>query len=143
MEFKDIVINSVIIGLVTICLLYFAIGFINLNGGDSSQLNTPMFNFTGLNQSLSYLQTQSEAQQNQLTEENALQSPLLTFGSIVFQSIIGTAKTLFILPITIAKFILGGISNVFGVPPIVMGVILSLLITLSILAYFSLMRLGR
>lgn len=142
-EFKDIIINSVLIGLVTICLFSFSIGLINLNGADPSDLNTPAFNFTGLNKTLSELQTTAENEKAAFQNENPLQSPLLNFGSIVYNSIVGAIKVFFEIPVKIAGFLLGGIANVFGVPPLVMGVLLAILIILIILGAYSLHRIGR
>lgn len=143
MEFKSIVINSLILGLFIVSLFMFSAQFAleqNTNQTIASSESLSRLN-TSLQSKLNTAETNVNSSQNSYVQETS--NPTVTALGFYFRSIIDAGTTYFSIAIGMFNTITLPIQENLGVPPIVSGTILTIVIILVILGVWSVLRAGR
>jgi len=143
MEFKNIVINSVLIGIVIISLLAFSGQFAIEQSTNQSIMSENKLQV--LNSSI-----YSQLEDSTTTANNSLQAyqdetknPVLTALGFYFRSIIDAGTTFFTITTSIFGYIPTIVQDYTAIPPIVTGSFMIILTILILLGIWSTLRAGR
>lgn len=134
-EFRDTVIGVLLLTGFAFFLIYFAVGIGNEYGKDTSELTGGKLNFTGINQTVGGFTESSEGWKAILFDGQILDidsvATIFNTGKLIFN--------FFTLPFNLLSQVL---LNVFGLPEILVWIVIAVLIVLFITAIWSLMRRG-
>lgn len=134
-EAKRIITGTVIVILFAFLIINFAISVGNEYDMDTSELSSGQFNLTGMNDTLSDVQSQAEDWKESFADQNVfIQAGLVLTG--IFQ----IALSMWDVVTTPFTLILGIMNDVLMFPPIVTGVIIFVFIVAMIIAIWRLIR---
>lgn len=142
MGFKDIIVGLVIIGLFAFSIINFAFQLQVNNDVNQTILDDP--SLAGLNTTLrnNLGNIESTAQtQREVFEQQEAQGGTADEG-FSLTSIVGIVKTFFSTAIGSYNIILTLISNVFGIPPIVLNLLLGIIIIIGLIFIWRLIKVG-
>ena len=143
MEFKNIIVNSILIAVVIISLIAFSGQFSSehstnqsiVSEGKLQVLNSSLYgeiqnSTTSINQSLQDYQSETK-------------NPVLTALGFYFRSIIDAGTTFFTITFSVFGYIPSIVQDYTSIPPIVTGSFLIILTILVLLGIWSVLRAGR
>ena len=143
MEFKNIIVNSILVSLVMVCLFLFTAQFSIDNNTNTSLLSSE--SMQRLNSSLQSQLTSSTSTFNDSLQDYQAETrnPVLTALGFYFRSVIDAGTTFFTLTTDTFITITFMVQENLGIPPLVTGSLFLILIVLIILGVWSLLRAGR
>lgn len=139
---RNMIISFILVGLFALAFISFIYQTSIDNNPTSDLLTNSQLNktFKGLNSTLSSYQQQAEFQKNVSFSENT--NPFVAIFELAVTSIIGIGRTFTGMIFGTWDLITGLIFVTLGVPPIVIGVILSIIIITVIFLLFRMWRVG-
>lgn len=139
---RHIIISVLLVSLFIVSLVIFSVQFQTENGTNVSLLsNSPIANASKILNSTLYIQQGNATQMQQaLAGESA--TPILTALGFFFKSILSAGNTIMSFTILFFGSILTLGSQVLGIPPIVSGVLTTILLLTLILAAWRVYRAG-
>lgn len=141
MEFKDIFITSILIGIGIFALIGFLFGFTYNNNGEVNILDDPIY--SQLNSSLSIELSGSSGTAQAQKEALDVDNPIIGTDSFLFTTIINSGK-IFSNGITaIWNLTLGALINKLGVNTVIISGFVSIILVVIVLALWSLWKTGR
>lgn len=143
MEFKEIFIMSLIVGLFTFSLISFSITFSQQNDAPVNINQNPIVNrmFGNISVELNKSTANADAARQGLIEEE--KNPIITTLGFVFNSILSAGNTFMAMGIGMFTYIFQFTQEILGVPAIVIGTFMAILIGVLVLGIWSLVRAGR
>lgn len=123
--------NFLIAGLFLTAVISFAVVLASNYDHDESFVKSDMINFTGMEQQIEKTNQNAEAWGKAFKSDNSW----VTAGALVIFAIWGVGKLMWGSIVTILDIFLFGLSDVLGVPPVVIGTITAL-VTISLIFYF-------
>jgi len=142
MGFKDIIIGVVIIGVFLLAMINFAV-FVSINNGGGSILNDPAL--SNVNNSL-YSEL-NDIQQTAQTQREVFEQQEAQGGSsdegFSLTAIVGISKTFLSVAVSSINLIFTVFTDVLGIPPIVLNVILGAIILTTLILIWSVIKAGR
>jgi len=136
-EFKDYLINGLIVTLFMICLFTFAINFTNVN--KPIDMDTEDINLAGLEEAVESTREASKSGLQSIAEDN----PIISAGELIFSSIFGVGKIMANSLTVFYNLTFGTISNVLGIPPLVTGTVGAILLISLIFGIWKLVKVGQ
>jgi hypothetical protein len=137
-DFNEYPINFLLAGLFIIAMVSFGVGLAQNYGYEGALMKSDKVDFSGLENQVN--QTSSDAQGWATTFKS--DNLFVSAGGIVLFSIWGIGKLIFGSIISFATIFTDGLQGVFGVPPIVTGVIMAILIISLIFSLWKLIKVG-
>ena len=139
MSFKDIVVGFLLVSLVVVSTYHFTVG-VGENYGYSADvfLSQEQINFSGIENQMRSTSEQADSWQKSMKEDKAF----ISTDSIILLSIFGTAKLIWDAVTVISKLLFGGLAMVFGVDPMVIGVIMAIMIIVVFFAIWRTVKVG-
>lgn len=139
-SFYDLFVSFMFIGLVTVGLFTFGIGFQNDNDvSDKFNQNTIINNsFSDLQSQLGGLRDQGQAQKSLFESEN----PTSGFGTILLFSIVSSGKVFNSMVVGVFNTLITLPAVILGVDPIIISVISTLLLITIIIGLWIVYKLG-
>jgi len=139
-QFSDLFMNFMLIGLVVISLLSFGILYQDDNNAENKFIENSLVNetYTNLNNTLSDLRDQSQAQKTLFESEN----PTSGFGTILLFSIVSSGKVFNSMIIGVFNTLTKLPVVVLGIDPVVLSVIGTMLILTIIIGLWVVYKLG-
>lgn len=138
MSFKDYPINFLLAGLFVIALVSFGVGIANNYGYEGSLMKSDKIDFTSLENQVTATSTSATGWGNAFKSDNLFVSA----GGIVLFSIWGIGKLMWGSITSFATIFLDGAQGVLGLPPIVTGVIMAILIISLLFALWRTIKVG-
>lgn len=138
-DFKDYVINSLLVGLFLICMISFAVIMAQNYGHDESMMKSDKIDFSQVEKQVS----QTSADANKWSKTFTSDNLFVVAGGIVLYSIWGIGKLIFGSVIAMATVITTGTSTVLGVPAIAIGVLIAIITISLIFALWKLVKVGQ
>ena len=123
MDLKEYPIKFLIIALFIICIFTFGT-LLQEKNTSIIGMDTSGIDISGITASLNQTQASTTAQMESFTKEN----PILAFGELVLFGVWGIIKTSISSTVALVSFLLNGMGNVLGIPPIVLGVLSSIIL---------------
>lgn len=136
--FKDYIIKFLLAGLFIVCLFSFGVSFTVDQGKSSDIINDNNLNIGDLERQINETSEDAEAWGEAFRSDNVF----VQLGAVIMFSIWGVMKLMWSSIITLFTLILDSASTVLGVPPIVLGVILAILIISLIFAGWRVVKRG-
>ena len=137
MDLKELIYGFLLVGLFLVCIFSFILNFTADNS--DIELDTDEIDLTGLESSLNKSKSQAEEYMGSFQSEN----PLVSFGSLILFSIVGIGKLIITSVSVIFNILLGGMSAVLGIPPIITGVLTAIILMSLIFAVWKLIKTGK
>ena len=125
----DWAIKSILIGVFIICLVTFGTSIGANYGKTAKEMSGDAVDLSRIEASINSTNTQALAWKSAFESD----SPLIAVGLLAIQSIWTTALSMFNVVLSMLDLYMFSISNILGVPPLVIGAITSILI-ISLLA---------
>lgn len=142
MEFKTLIIGALLTGLFAFAIITFMVQLHIENNTNTSLLDNPSLNkaFGNISYQLNESQSKAETQRQAFAKESS--NPVLTTIGFVFTSIINAGQLFISMTIGMFNAIFTAGSEILGIPPIVVGVIFSILLIVAIFALWSVIKAG-
>lgn len=139
MGYKDMIISALLIGLFTFCFISF-IYQTSIDNDSSTLLKDQSLNrtFLALNSSLLSYQSIAQTQQNSSNSD----SPTSNLGDIILYSIVGVGRTFTTMITGVYLIIFDSATENLGIPPIVFGVLTTIMIISIIFLMWRLFKSG-
>lgn len=144
MEFRDIFVMSLIVGLFAFGLFYSIMSMQSENPGGSADLSSnPSVSkvFGNISKQLNTSSSEADTARKGLIEEE--KNPVVTSLGFVFKSILAAGNTFMSMGINMFTYIFSFAAETLNIPPIVTGTIMSIIIGILVLAIWSVVRAGR
>lgn len=143
MEFKDMFIMALTVGLFAFALISFAMTTSIANNPESEISNDPILsNMMGnITRELNDSSSNTDALRQQLQKETS--HPVLTALGFAFQSILDAGTTFISVGVNMMSYIIIYLQTAFTISPVITGGISAIIIGSFILAVWSLIRAGR
>ena len=140
MEFKSLLVSTLLIGLFIVALLSFGINLANNNDADNILLDDPALNatFSEMEDELKAAETSSDSQKDSFF----IDVPIIGEASVIFTSITGFVRVFFNMGIGIIKAVFLLIQTTLRIPPIVTGVFTSIFIIVTLFLIWKVIRVG-
>jgi hypothetical protein len=138
---KDFIIAFILIGLFALCFVSFIYQASQDNNPQSELLNDSRLSplFTNLNSTLNTYQNVTTEQKNSFMSDN----PLVEFGSMISLAIVGTGKVFANIIVGTWDILTTFITTTLGVPPVVIGIIFSIILISVIFMIWQNWRQGK
>lgn len=136
--FEDLPISFLLIGLFIICIFAFAGGLAVNYGQNASVMDVPGVDVSGIQEQVNSTSNSALSWQESLTSDNLF----LGLGEIFLLSIWGIIKLIFSTILSFLGIFLALISGVLGIPPVVTGVIIAIVIIMVIFAAWRKLKAG-
>ena len=137
-EFKEILPNILLSAVFVIAIFTFATGMFSANDKDISQLSDGSIDYTELQE-----QTENmNANAGNWTETFQSDSIFIETGSLVLKSIWGILKLMWTAMSLLFNILITGSANVLGIPSLVVGTIITILVASIILTIWKVLRQG-
>lgn len=142
MNFKSIVIGSLLTGLFIVALILFSVQFSIDNNTSTSLMNYEPINrsLVSINSTLSSSQSTAENASHSLQEESA--TPILTALGFFFRSILNAGNVFMNVVIGLFGSIFSLAGETLGIPGIVIGVLTAIVLVMLILSAWRVYRAG-
>lgn len=134
-DFKDYIGNFMLVGLFFLAIVFFASG-IAVNNGMNQSVTGGVIDTSNVEKQINQTNADSQNWAKAFNSDNLF----VALGTVVLYSIWGVGKLIFSSVTTFFNLIIVGLSSIIGIPPIAVGVILSLLLVGLI---FSLWRINK
>lgn len=128
MEFKDYLIGFLLTVVCFISVVTFLSGMAENYGYDEDYMKDERIDFSGMEDAVDDLSGDAKAWEESFREDNLF----LTLGVIALESVWGIIKLIFVVPISMFNLIATGTMGVLGVPTLIVGAILDILIIVLI-----------
>ena len=138
MDLKEFASGFLLLGLFVICLFTFVFGLAD-NNTEIQNLDTSGIDLDYLETHLNSSKEDAEGYIKNFGSEN----PVVSLGSLILFSVVGVGKLVINSILITFNIVLGGISNVLGIPPIVTGIISAILMIGLIFAAWKLYHTGK
>lgn len=137
MELKEYAWGFLIAGLFLVSIFSFIFVTVDENS-EIPTMETDAIDLDNLESSLE----SSQAEADSWLESFSSEDPLVSYGSLILFSIIGVVKLVVDSIIIFFNIIIGGISSIFGIPPIVTGTLSAMLLIGLIFAGWKTIKQG-
>lgn len=137
MELKEMLVSSMLVGLVMICIFSFIFAFTGENT-DIENLDTTGLDLDALETNLNSQKELAEAHQETLSNDN----PLTAFGELILLSIVGIGTLVGSTISILVNLIFGGITTTLGIPALVSGIVISIIILGIVFGTWKLIKQG-
>jgi len=124
MEFKDYMIGFLLTLVCFISVTTFLTGTAENYGFDESYMKDERIDFSGMALSVDQLEKDAQSWEQSFRKDNIA----FVFGAIVLESLWTVIKLVFAVPITMFGLIATGTIGVLGVPTLIVGALLDILI---------------
>jgi len=143
MEFRDIFVMALIIGLFTIAIISFSTIASKNNNANVSIDQNPILNkmFGNVSNELNHSNTDADNARKALQEEE--KHPILTTLGFAFNSILSAGNTFMTVGVNMFGYMFTFAQDTFSLSPIITGTLMAIIIGILILAIWSLIRSGR
>lgn len=140
MSFKEYAVGFVLIGVFTLALLVFGIQIANENDAQQNINQDPRIAtlYYSINSSLGLAYNYANDSKASFEQDNGF----LSFGSLVFNSIVGVGITITKIPILIYDAVMLFLSDVLGIPPIIINSGLAIILITIVLLLWRVYRIG-
>lgn len=139
MEYKDYIIGFVLTLVVFVSVTTFLSGIAVNYGYSEGYMEDERIDLTGMSANLSKLEGDTQSWQNLFTSDDAFDT-IKAIGEIALGSVVQIIFLIFAVPIAMFNLIAVGSIDVLGVPTLIIGVILDILIIGMIFAGWKLLR---
>jgi ABC-type uncharacterized transport system fused permease/ATPase subunit len=138
--FKNLFITFALFGLLVYSLLSFIIIIQDDNNAESKLTDNPLINksFYQLESNLSTAEAKANQQKTNFEEE----SPTISFGSLVFNTITSIGKVFSGMILGVYNVLIKLPISLLGVSPVIAGIISTILVILIILGLWEVYKLG-
>lgn len=143
MEFRTFIVNLLLVGLVTAAIVSFAVTFASDTSSNVSVTSEPTMNRIFGNLSAKLNDTQADATANKVAVEKETGSASLTAIGFAFSSILNTGTIFISVSLGLFNILFEIPQRYLGVPPIITGILLTIIIVSLVLAAWSVWRAGR
>lgn len=142
MDINKLVINSILIGLFLVAILTAMVIFSNENQTNVTATDNPKVSsaFGNISSQLNESVSTAEARRVAFTQESA--NPTLSFGILVFWSIFDSINFLINIIFQLFNIIFLLANQTLGIPPIVTGSLMIIIIISVLLAGWKLVKMG-
>jgi uncharacterized membrane protein YccF (DUF307 family) len=130
-NFQDFIINSILASVVLICILTFGVGLGANYGKTQTDMLTDNYNLVPLQNQLNKTQHEAETWEKLFQSDNIF----IVIGGIILKSFWGITVGIWTAITSFVTIYIGLVASIVGIPPIITGALLSILI-------FSLLFLG-
>lgn len=143
MEFRDMFVMALVLGLAIFGIVMFSAGFSNNNNTQISIDKNPSVNimFGNISTELNQSSVNADAAREGLIQEE--KNPILSTLGFVFTSILAAGNTFMGMGINVFAAAMTFIQETFSVNPIILGTIMAIIIGILVLGIWSLVRAGR
>jgi len=144
MDFKDYFVTFLLIGLFAVCIIGFAVNLGNENQARTNLNQNPIINkmVGNISNELNQSMTGTEAARSAIIEETGQQTILTSLG-FYLKSIFYAVRVFFDIGINMVSYIFIFTQEIFGVPAIVTGTLMAIVMGVILLAAWSVWRAGR
>lgn len=136
MEYKDYVIGFVMILVVFIAVNTFLSGMAVNYGYDESYMQDERIDLTGMSANISSLESDTQQWERSFREENLF----LAVGVLALESIWGIIKLMLVVPVAMFSLIATGSIGVLGVPALIVGALLDILLIALIVGAWKMLK---
>lgn len=137
-SFKGIIIKFLLASLFIVCIFSFATRFTTDQGKSSTLIDDGNLNLDALEEEINETSESAEAWGEAFRNDNVF----VALGAVIMFSIWGVGKLIWTSVINLFTLILDSASTVLGVPPMVLGVLTSILIISLIFALWRVIKRG-
>lgn len=138
MDLKEYPIRILLISLFIVAIFSFG-ALLQAKNKPIIGLDTSGVDLDTLISNLNSTQEQAEQQIGYFMSDN----PILAFGELVLFGIWGIIKLVINSTLTLVGIIFGGMGNVLGVPPMVLGILVSIIIIGVMFAAWKVIKMGK
>lgn len=137
-DMKDFLISSIMVSVVVLCLLTFGISFGSNYNKSQADMITSDYNLVPLQEQLNKTQNDAESWQRLFKSDNLF----VVVGGIILKSIWGITVGVWTSITSFVVIYIGLVSGILGIPSVVTGAILSILIISLIFLGWRLIKIG-
>lgn len=137
-SFKEYLTMFLLVGLFLYGMISFATGLADSYGIPASRMDTDEVNLSGIREGIGQLNEDSEKWTKSFTSD----SVFVATGSLILFSVFGISKLVINSIINMANLIISSVSNLLGLPSIVTGTLMALLLVGLIFAGWRAIKLG-